>query len=104
VLGVAGGGALAARLRGKSVLAGRRCPRCGASLSLIEAAPVLSWLAVRPVCRRCGQAVPWKSAALELAVVASGVAAILLLPLATAVIVAGVAWAALLLIVVVRRL
>ena len=103
VLGIAGGGALAARLRGRSVLAGRRCPRCGASLSLWTAAPVLSWLAVRPRCPRCGHDTPWLHSAFEAGVVLIGAAALLLFPLRVAVPAAGAAWLLLLLLVGWRR-
>jgi leader peptidase (prepilin peptidase)/N-methyltransferase len=92
VLGIAGGGALAARLRGRSVLAGRRCPHCGAGLSLWSAAPVLSWIAVRPRCRRCGESAPRLHAAFEEGVVAIGAVALLLFPLRIAVPAAGAAW------------
>jgi leader peptidase (prepilin peptidase)/N-methyltransferase len=92
VLGIAGGGALAAQLRGRSVLAGRRCPRCGAGLGLWAAVPVLSWLAVRPRCPRCGWAAPWLHATFEAGVVAIGVMTLLLLPLRIAVPAAAAAW------------
>jgi leader peptidase (prepilin peptidase)/N-methyltransferase len=99
VLGIAGGGALAARLRGRSVLAGRRCSRCGASLSLRASAPILSWVAVRPRCLRCGHAAPRRHAAFEAGVVLIGAAALLLLPLRVAVPAAGAGWLLLLFLV-----
>jgi prepilin signal peptidase PulO-like enzyme (type II secretory pathway) len=103
VLGIAGGGALAARLRGRSALAGRRCPRCGASLGLWAAVPILSWFAVRPRCPRCGEAVPRLHAAFEAGVVLIGTIALLLLPLRMAVPAAAAAWLLLLWLVWRRR-
>ncbi|MBV8687987.1 MAG: prepilin peptidase [Alphaproteobacteria bacterium] len=103
VLGIAGGGALAAALRGGRVLAGRRCPRCGASLSLVPRLPILSWLAVAPRCRRCGLATPPLRAALEAGVVLIGVAAILLSPPRQAVLWAAGGWIALAAFVAWRR-
>jgi prepilin signal peptidase PulO-like enzyme (type II secretory pathway) len=91
VLGVGGGGALAARVRGRPVMAGRRCAECGASLSPRPALPWLSWFGVAPRCRRCGAASDWLHPALEAAVVLVGLIAIFLLPLpwAVAAMVAG---------------
>jgi leader peptidase (prepilin peptidase)/N-methyltransferase len=103
VLGIAAGGALAARLRGRSVLAGRRCPRCGASLTLWAGAPILSWFAVRPRCARCGESAPRLHAAFEAGVVLIGAVALLLFPLRIAVPAAGAAWLALLWLVWRRR-
>jgi leader peptidase (prepilin peptidase)/N-methyltransferase len=102
VLGLAGGGAVVARLRGRSVLAGRRCPRCGASLSLWASAPVLSWLAARALCPRCGRETPRRLALFEAGVAATGVAAILLLPVTLAIPVAAAGWL-LLLFLIARR-
>jgi prepilin signal peptidase PulO-like enzyme (type II secretory pathway) len=102
VLGLAAGGALAARLRGRPVLAGRRCPRCGASLSLVPAVPLLSWLAARARCPRCGRETPRRLAWLEAGVALIGVAAILLLPVTLAVPVAAAGWL-LLLVLIARR-
>jgi leader peptidase (prepilin peptidase)/N-methyltransferase len=103
VLGIAGGGALAARLRGRPMLAGRRCPRCGTGLGLWAGAPALSWLAVRPRCPRCGWAAPWLHAAFEAGVVAIGTIALLLFPLRIAVPAAAAAWLLLLWLVWRRR-
>jgi prepilin signal peptidase PulO-like enzyme (type II secretory pathway) len=103
VLGVSAGGALAARLRGKSVLAGRRCAACGASLSLWPRLPPLSWLATRPQCPRCGNEAPRLHAALEAAVALTGVAALLLAPPRIAVPGAVAAWLLLLLVLARRR-
>jgi prepilin signal peptidase PulO-like enzyme (type II secretory pathway) len=103
VLGLAGGGALAARMRGRSVLAGRRCAGCGASLSLRPNFPILSWLATRPGCPRCRRAAPRFDAALELGVATIGVAAILLVPVRIAPICAAAGWLSLLVLIVWRR-
>jgi prepilin signal peptidase PulO-like enzyme (type II secretory pathway) len=102
VLGLAAGGALAARLRGRPMLAGRRCPRCGASLSLWPAAPALSWVAARARCPRCGWETPRRFASFEAGVAAIGVAAILLLPVTVAIPVAAAGWL-LLLFLIARR-
>ncbi len=93
VLGAAAGAALMARIRRKSILAGRRCAHCGASLSLWPAVPLLSWLAVRPSCAQCGEAPPRLHSGFEAAVVVIGVVAILLAPRRVAVIVAAAGWA-----------
>jgi prepilin signal peptidase PulO-like enzyme (type II secretory pathway) len=92
VLGVAGGGALAARWRGRSVLAGRRCGECGASLSPLPALPFLSWFGVAPRCRRCGAANGWLHPALEAAVVLVGLIAIFALPLPFALLAMVAGW------------
>jgi prepilin signal peptidase PulO-like enzyme (type II secretory pathway) len=92
VLGVGGGGVLAARWRGRPVLAGRRCGGCGASLSPWPAAPFLSWFGVVPRCRRCGVASDWLHPALEAAVVLVGVIAIFVLPLPLALLAMLAGW------------
>lgn len=94
VLGVGLGGALAARLRGRSALAGRRCPACGASLSPVAGLPFLSWFGVLPRCRRCGLAGPWREAAVDTAVVLIGLIGILSLPLLWAVVAGAAAFVA----------
>jgi prepilin signal peptidase PulO-like enzyme (type II secretory pathway) len=81
VLGVGGGGALAARWRGRPVLAGRRCAQCGETLSLWPSFPVFSWFGAVPRCRRCGAASDWLHPALEAAAVLTGLIAIFVLPL-----------------------
>jgi prepilin signal peptidase PulO-like enzyme (type II secretory pathway) len=81
LLGVGLGGALAAWMRGRSIAAGRLCPRCGATLSPVAAAPFLSWFAVLPRCRSCGAPAPWLEAAVETAVVLLGLLGIFALPL-----------------------
>jgi prepilin signal peptidase PulO-like enzyme (type II secretory pathway) len=81
LFGVGLGGALAAWMRGHSVAQGRRCARCGASLSPVAAAPTLSWFAVVPRCRSCAAAAPWLEAAVETAVVLLGLLGIFALPL-----------------------
>ena len=92
VLGVGGGGALAARWRGRSVLAGRRCDDCGASLSLWPAVPLLSWFGVVPRCRECGAASDWLHPALEAAAVLTGLVAIFVLPLPFALLAMAAGW------------
>jgi prepilin signal peptidase PulO-like enzyme (type II secretory pathway) len=92
VLGVGGGGALAARARGRSVLAGRRCGKCGVSLSPWSQVPVLSWFGVVPRCRRCGAASDWLHPAVEAAVVLVGLVAIFLLPLPFALLAMFAGW------------
>src|SRR3954470_19049010 len=92
VLGVGGGGALAARWRGRSVLAGRRCDDCGASLSLWPAVPFLSWLGVAPRCSRCGTASDWLHPALEAATMLVGLIAIFALPMLYALLAMVAGW------------
>ncbi|MEA3039273.1 MAG: leader peptidase (prepilin peptidase) / N-methyltransferase [Sphingomonadales bacterium] len=92
VLGVGAGGALAARARGRSLVAGRRCGACGESLSLWPAAPFLSWFGVSPQCRRCGTASDWLHPALEAAVVLIGLIAIFVLPLPLALVAVATGW------------
>jgi len=94
LLGVGLGGALAAWMRGRSVAEGRRCARCGASISLIPALPFLSWFALRPRCGGCGTATPWPAAAVETAVVLLGLLGIFALPLPWAFFVPTAAFAA----------
>lgn len=103
VVGVAGGGAVAARIAGRPALAGRRCPKCAASLSPWSRLPALSWFGARSRCPRCANPLPRLNAAVELAVVAAGVAAILVLPLRLAVLAAALAWGVILLLVLRRR-
>jgi prepilin signal peptidase PulO-like enzyme (type II secretory pathway) len=92
VLGVGAGGALAARALGRSVLAGRRCVGCGASLSLWPAVPSLSWFGVAPRCRNCGTASDWLHPVLEAAVVLIGLLAIFVLPLPLALLAMLAGW------------
>jgi len=81
VFGVGLGGALAAWMRGAGALGGRRCSRCGASLSPVASLPFLSWLGILPRCRTCGASGPWLPAAVETAVVLLGLIGIFTLPL-----------------------
>jgi prepilin signal peptidase PulO-like enzyme (type II secretory pathway) len=103
VLGVSAGAAVANYWRGRSFLAGRRCARCGASLSLWPAAPLLSWLATRQRCPQCGEAGPLLHAGIEAGVVLIGVSTILLAPLRIAVVAAAVGWGLLFGLLVWRR-
>ena len=103
VVGAAAGAALTARLRGRSVAAGRLCPQCGASLSLWPSFPFLSWVAVVPRCRRCGLATPRLHAFVEAGVVLVGLAAIFATPFPQAIFVALAGWALLLVLVFLWR-
>lgn len=72
VLGLIAGSfasALSWRLpRGVSVARGRSaCPACGTPLAVRDLVPVLSWLANRGRCRRCGAAVSRRYPVIELA-------------------------------------
>jgi prepilin signal peptidase PulO-like enzyme (type II secretory pathway) len=96
VLGVAVGGAIASAVAGKQILAGRRCPGCGASLSPAARLPFLSWFAILPHCRRCGLAVSRLHAIVEAGVVLIGLAAIFATPFPTAIYVALAGWGLLL--------
>ena len=52
--------------RGESVVTPRsRCPGCGASISALENIPVLSYLALRGRCRRCGMRISLRYPAVE---------------------------------------
>jgi prepilin signal peptidase PulO-like enzyme (type II secretory pathway) len=93
VLGIGGGGALAARARGRSVLAGRRCTDCGASLSPWPALPLLSWFGVAPRCGRCGASSDWLHPALEAAVLLVGLIATFVLPMPWALLAMAAGWA-----------
>ncbi|HEY1606185.1 MAG TPA: prepilin peptidase [Allosphingosinicella sp.] len=96
VLGMAAGGAVAARLAGKPVLAGRRCPACGESLSLWPRLPFLSWFGAVPRCRHCGLATSRLRAGLEAVALLVGLAAILAAPFPLALYLALGGWALLL--------
>jgi leader peptidase (prepilin peptidase)/N-methyltransferase len=53
--------------RGLSVVhPGSACPRCGARIHAYDNVPVLSWLALRGRCRRCGETISPRYAAVEL--------------------------------------
>jgi prepilin signal peptidase PulO-like enzyme (type II secretory pathway) len=99
VLGVAAGGALAARIAGKSISAGRRCPGCGASLSPWPRLPMLSWFGALPRCRRCGLGTSRLHPALEAGIVLIGLVAIYVSPFPMAIYVAVAGWGLLLLLV-----
>jgi prepilin signal peptidase PulO-like enzyme (type II secretory pathway) len=94
-IGMAGGGALAAWLAGKRVMAGRRCPNCDASLSPLARFPLISWFGALPRCPACGDAVARLHPALEAAFLLIGLAAILAAPLPLAIFLAVGGWAAL---------
>jgi prepilin signal peptidase PulO-like enzyme (type II secretory pathway) len=96
VLGMAAGGAAAARFAGKSILAGRRCPACDASLSVWPRFPTLSWFGAMPRCRRCGFATSRLRAGIEAAALLVGVVAIFAAPFPLALYLALGGWALLL--------
>lgn len=57
--------------RGEPIFGGRsRCPSCGAELASRDLVPVLSWLAHRGRCRRCGAPVSARYPAVELVLAA----------------------------------
>ncbi len=61
--------------RGESVAAGRsRCVSCGATIAAYDNVPVLSWLALRGHCRRCGARIPARYPITELTMAALFVA------------------------------
>ena len=95
-LGMGAGGALAARFAGRPVLAGRRCPGCGASLSLWPRMPILSWLGVVPRCRHCGFVTNRLRAGIETAALLVGLVAIFAAPFPLALYLALGGWAVLL--------
>jgi leader peptidase (prepilin peptidase)/N-methyltransferase len=54
--------------RGESVVRPRsRCPRCGATIGVLENVPVVSYLLLRGRCRRCGQPISLEYPLTELA-------------------------------------
>jgi prepilin signal peptidase PulO-like enzyme (type II secretory pathway) len=103
VLGMGAGAALAARLAGRNVLAGRRCPGCGASLSPWPRFPILSWFGTVPRCRGCGMAISRWPAAVEAAALLVGLAAIFAASFPLALYLALGGWALLLLLVILWR-
>lgn len=97
VLGLVVGSFLATILirwpAGRSVIGGRSaCDRCGAILGPLELVPVVSWLAWRGRCRRCGAAIDTRHVAIELAAGMIGVVAALAHPLPLALVTAGFGW------------
>ena len=76
VIGMAAGAAAAAYFGGKPILAGRRCPACGTSLSPWPRVPLLSWFGIVPRCRHCGLATDRLRAAIEAAALLVGLVAI----------------------------
>jgi leader peptidase (prepilin peptidase)/N-methyltransferase len=64
--------AVAHRLpRGESVVTGRsRCPGCDSTIAAYDNVPVLSWLALRGRCRRCGEPISARYPITELAMAA----------------------------------
>lgn len=67
--------------RGESVVAGRsRCDSCGKTLRTWELVPLLSWLAARGQCRRCGAPIDPRHFAVELGAALLGAVALALQP------------------------
>jgi leader peptidase (prepilin peptidase) / N-methyltransferase len=64
--------------RGESITMGRsRCVSCGATVAAYDNVPVLSWLALRGHCRRCGARIPARYPLTELAMAALFAATVL---------------------------
>jgi leader peptidase (prepilin peptidase)/N-methyltransferase len=103
VLGAAVGAALAAWLAGKSILQGRRCPHCEASLSPWARVPLISWFGAMPRCRSCGVAVDRLHPALEAAFLLIGLVAIFASPMPQAIYAAVGGWAVLLALILAWR-
>jgi prepilin signal peptidase PulO-like enzyme (type II secretory pathway) len=103
VLGMGAGAALAARLAGRDVMAGRRCPNCGASLSPWPRFPPLSWFGTVPRCRGCGIAISRLPAVMEAVALLVGLVAIFAAPFPLALYLALGGWALLFLIVILWR-
>lgn len=77
----------AERVRGRS-----RCDSCGEPLRLRDLAPLLSWLASRGRCRRCGGRIDPRHPAMELAAATIGLVAALAHPPALALVSALFGW------------
>jgi leader peptidase (prepilin peptidase)/N-methyltransferase len=77
----------------RGVLAGRsRCDACAAPLAAWDLVPILSFLARRGRCRRCGAAIDRRHLAVELAAARIGAVAALAHPLPLALVSAGFGW------------
>jgi prepilin signal peptidase PulO-like enzyme (type II secretory pathway) len=96
VVGLGAGGALAARLAGRSVAAGRRCSGCGATLSFWPRFPILSWFGAVPKCRECGRKSGRFHAVIEAGALLIGLAAIFAFSFPAALYAALAGWALLL--------
>lgn len=65
----------------RPIVIGRsRCDSCGQTLSAIDLVPVLSWLALKGRCRHCARAIDWDLLAVEIAAIAMGLWAVIVLP------------------------
>lgn len=54
--------------RGESIVSpGSHCPKCGHDVRWYDNIPLVSWLCLRASCRDCGQPIPWRYPAVELA-------------------------------------
>jgi leader peptidase (prepilin peptidase)/N-methyltransferase len=83
---------------GRTVVFGRsRCPSCGAALGVRDLVPVLSWLALRGRCRRCGARIGTLYPAMELGALAVALSAVLLAPFPVSVVGTALGWTLLLL-------
>ena len=103
VIGMAAGAAAAAYFRGKPILAGRRCPACGTSLSFWPRVPLLSWFGVVPRCRHCGFATDRFRAGIEAAALLVGLVAIFAAPFPLALYLTLCGWALLLAVFILWR-
>ena len=66
---------------GRDPLTGRsQCDGCGRTLKGTELVPLLSYLAFRGRCRRCGTGIDWRHPAVELAAALIGLTAVLVHP------------------------
>jgi len=66
----------------RSVLAGRsRCDACGTTLGAIDLVPILSYVALRARCRRCGAKIDARHAMIELAAALVGLVSAIAHPL-----------------------
>ena len=84
--------------QGRSAAAGRSaCDGCGRTLRAWELVPLLSWLALRGACRRCGARIDARHPLIELAAAGIAVAMVALLPMPAALAGTGLGWTLLLL-------
>jgi leader peptidase (prepilin peptidase)/N-methyltransferase len=66
--------------RGESIAAGRsRCVSCGEMVAAYDNVPLLSWLALRGHCRRCGARIPARYPLTELAMAVLFVASVVII-------------------------
>jgi leader peptidase (prepilin peptidase) / N-methyltransferase len=96
LLGLIAGSFLATALirwpKDAGVMGRSACDSCGAALGLRDLVPILSWMAARGRCRRCGARIDPRHPAMELAAAAIGLAAGLAFPPAPALVTALFGW------------